>query len=170
VGDVVVDHPKTRFIAFIRSKESDSESTNARQGFMKAKSGSARGCRDGRQDAIIVAGDANLDDAATGVVQSAFGYQGQKCSACSRAVMTPRVTIRCWRDCERTEKIKKGDPNDAATNMSAVINEKHSRRITSTSRRARSRVASLDWRWFDGETGFFHRADRHCRREAGRDN
>ncbi|MGO8019900.1 aldehyde dehydrogenase family protein, partial [Rhizobium leguminosarum] len=79
----------------------------------------------GGKDAIIVADDANLDDAATGVVQAAFGFQGQKCSACSRAIIDARVYDRMLEKiAEQTQKIKMGDPNDGATNMSAVINEK----------------------------------------------
>ena len=41
----------------------------------------------GGKDAIIVDADTDLDDAAAGVVASAFGFQGQKCSACSRAII-----------------------------------------------------------------------------------
>ena len=45
----------------------------------------------GGKDAIVVAADANLEEAATGIVQSAFGFQGQKCSACSRAIIDAQV-------------------------------------------------------------------------------
>jgi RHH-type proline utilization regulon transcriptional repressor/proline dehydrogenase/delta 1-pyrroline-5-carboxylate dehydrogenase len=45
----------------------------------------------GGKNAVIVDDDADLDEAVRGVVQSAFGYQGQKCSACSRVIVLPRV-------------------------------------------------------------------------------
>ena len=45
----------------------------------------------GGKDAIIVDREADLESAVTGVVQSAFGYQGQKCSACSRAIVDDPV-------------------------------------------------------------------------------
>ena len=45
----------------------------------------------GGKDAIIVDGEADLESAVAGVVQSAFGYQGQKCSACSRAIVDESV-------------------------------------------------------------------------------
>ena len=45
----------------------------------------------GGKDAIIVDREADLDSAVAGVVQSAFGYQGQKCSACSRAIVDDPV-------------------------------------------------------------------------------
>src|SRR6185295_19168473 len=68
----------------------------------------------GGKDAIIVADDADLDEAATGVVQSAFGFQGQKCSACSRAIIDARVyEPMLEKIAERTEKIKLGDPTDS---------------------------------------------------------
>ena len=61
----------------------------------------------GGKDAIIVADDANLDEAATGVVQAAFGFQGQKCSACSRAIIDAKVyEPMLEKIAEHTERIK----------------------------------------------------------------
>src|SRR6266699_745952 len=92
VGDVVVDHPKTRFVAFTGSKEIglriNERAAKVHDGQIWIKRIIAEM---GGKDAIIVADDANLDDAATGIVQSAFGFQGQKCSACSRAIVDARV-------------------------------------------------------------------------------
>ena len=48
----------------------------------------------GGKNAIIVDDDADLDEAVHGVVASAFGYAGQKCSACSRAIVLERSTTR----------------------------------------------------------------------------
>ena len=45
----------------------------------------------GGKDAIIVDEEADLDSAVEGVAQSAFGYQGQKCSACSRAIVSEKI-------------------------------------------------------------------------------
>src|SRR5687767_11377033 len=79
----------------------------------------------GGKDAIIVADDADLEDAATGVVQAAFGFQGQKCSACSRAIIDAKVyDSMLEKIVDRTAKIKLGEPNEPGVNMSAVINEK----------------------------------------------
>src|SRR5260221_14271192 len=79
----------------------------------------------GGKDAIIVADDANLNEAAAGVVQSAFGFQGQKCSACSRAIIDARVyDPMIEKIAALTAKIKVGDPTDKGTTMSAVINDK----------------------------------------------
>jgi len=92
VGDVIVDHPKTRYVAFTGSKEVglriNERAAKVHEGQIWIKRVVAEM---GGKDAIIVADDANLDEAATGVVQSAFGFQGQKCSACSRAIIDAQV-------------------------------------------------------------------------------
>src|SRR5437660_2611863 len=92
VGDVVVDHPRTRFVAFTGSKEVglriNERAAKTQDGQIWIKRVIAEM---GGKDAIIVDADTDLDDAAQGVVQSAFGFQGQKCSACSRAIIDARV-------------------------------------------------------------------------------
>jgi 1-pyrroline-5-carboxylate dehydrogenase len=90
-------------------------------------------------------------------VQAAFGFQGQKCSACSRAIIDARVYDQMLEKiAERTEKIKLGDPNDGATSMSAVINEKAFKTINDYIEKGKSdggRV--LAGGGSDGEQGFF---------------
>src|SRR5260370_32058775 len=126
VGDVVVDHSKTRFIAFTGSKEVglriNERAAKTQPGQLWIKRVVAEM---GGKDAIIVAADANLEEAATGVVQSAFVYQGQKCSACSRAIIDAKVyDPMIEKIAERVAQIKVGDPSERAITMSAVINEK----------------------------------------------
>jgi 1-pyrroline-5-carboxylate dehydrogenase len=126
VGDVVVDHPRTRYVAFTGSKEIglriNERAAKHQEGQVWIKRVVAEM---GGKDAIIVDADTDLDDAATGVVQSAFGFQGQKCSACSRAIIHSDVyEPMLERIAARTEKLKLGDPTDGATNLSAVINQK----------------------------------------------
>jgi 1-pyrroline-5-carboxylate dehydrogenase len=158
VGDVVVDHPRTRFIAFTGSMEIglriNERAAKVHEGQLWIKRVVAEM---GGKDAIIVADDANLDEAATGVVQSAFGFQGQKCSACSRAIIDARVYDRMLEKiAERTATIKTGAPDDAATNMSAVINEKAFKTINDyieKGKREGGRVISGGGS--DGEQGFF---------------
>jgi len=111
----------------------------------------------GGKDAIIVADDADLDEAATGVVQSAFGFQGQKCSACSRAIIDAKVYDEMVEKIvDRTSKIKLAAPSDASTTMSAVINEKAFKTINSYIEKGKSeggRVVAGGGS--DGEQGFF---------------
>jgi 1-pyrroline-5-carboxylate dehydrogenase len=126
VGDVVVDHPRTRYVAFTGSKEIglriNERAAKHQEGQIWIKRVVAEM---GGKDAIIVDADTDLDDAATGVVQSAFGFQGQKCSACSRAIIHADVYDEMLeRIAARTEKLKLGDPTDNATGLSAVINQK----------------------------------------------
>jgi 1-pyrroline-5-carboxylate dehydrogenase len=67
--------------------------------------------------------DADFDAAVEGVAVSAFGFQGQKCSACSRAIVDERIYDKFLdRLKARVEKIQVGDPAENA-NMGAVINE-----------------------------------------------
>jgi 1-pyrroline-5-carboxylate dehydrogenase len=158
VGDVVVDHPKTRYVAFTGSKEVglriNERAAKVHDGQLWIKRVVAEM---GGKDAIIVAEDADLDEAATGVVQSAFGFQGQKCSACSRAIIDERVyDTMLDKIAERTAKIKLADPSDPSTSMSAVINEKAFKSINSyieTGKSEGGRV--LAGGGSDGEQGFF---------------
>jgi 1-pyrroline-5-carboxylate dehydrogenase len=77
----------------------------------------------GGKDAIIVDSEADVDSAVEGVAQSAFGYQGQKCSACSRAIVDEKVYDQFVEKLKtRVAKINVGDPTENAT-MCAVINE-----------------------------------------------
>jgi 1-pyrroline-5-carboxylate dehydrogenase len=158
VGDVVVDHPKTRYVAFTGSKEIglriNERAAKVNEGQIWVKRVVAEM---GGKDAIIVADDANLDDAATGIVQAAFGFQGQKCSACSRAIIDAKVyEPMLEKIAERTQQIKVGDPRDSGTSMSAVINEKAFKTIKSYIEMGKTeggRVVAGGGS--DGEQGFF---------------
>ena len=158
VGDVIVDHPKTRYVAFTGSKEVglriNERAAKVHEGQIWIKRVIAEM---GGKDAIIVAEDANLDDAATGVVQSAFGFQGQKCSACSRAIIDARVyDTMVEKIADRTSKLKLAPPTDQSTNLSAVINDKAFKTINSYIEKGKSeggRVVAGGGS--DGEQGFF---------------
>ncbi|HYF50133.1 MAG TPA: L-glutamate gamma-semialdehyde dehydrogenase [Planctomycetota bacterium] len=88
VGAHMVTHPDVNLIAFTGSREVglwiNAEAAKTRQGQQGVKKVI---CEMGGKNAIIVDDDADLDEAVLGVVQSAFGYAGQKCSACSRAIV-----------------------------------------------------------------------------------
>jgi 1-pyrroline-5-carboxylate dehydrogenase len=129
-GRAVVAHPQTRFIAFTGSKAVGLEiheraaKTQPGQIFIKRTI-----LEMGGKDSIIVESDCNLDAALDGVVASAFGFNGQKCSACSRAIVADDIyDVFCDRLQERVAKIKTGDP---AENFytGPVISEKAYRKI-----------------------------------------
>jgi 1-pyrroline-5-carboxylate dehydrogenase len=79
----------------------------------------------GGKDAIVVDSDADLDAAAVAVSASAFGLQGQKCSACSRAIVVESVyDAFVEKLLPVVGRIRTGDTRDASNTMGPVINEK----------------------------------------------
>ncbi len=92
IGDVLVEHPKTRFVSFTGSRDVglriNELAAKPRKGQIWIKRVVAEM---GGKDAIIVDREADLESAVAGVVQSAYGYQGQKCSACSRAIVDAAI-------------------------------------------------------------------------------
>jgi len=125
-GEAMVTHPKTRFISFTGSKgvglHINEEAAKTREGQIWIKRVVAEM---GGKDAIIVADDADLDAAASGAVSAAFGFQGQKCSACSRLIVDEKVHDELMtRIVDLTGKLKLGPPAQADTNVAAVINKR----------------------------------------------
>ena len=113
-GAAVVAHPQTRFIAFTGSKKVGLEihesaaKTQPRQRFIKRTI-----LEMGGKDSIIVDRDCDIDAAVEGVVLSAFGFSGQKCSACSRAIVDSAIyETFVDRLAKRVGTIKQGDPAD----------------------------------------------------------
>jgi 1-pyrroline-5-carboxylate dehydrogenase len=132
VGDTVVDHPLTRYVAFTGSKEIglriNERAAKVHKGQLWIKRVVAEM---GGKDAIVVDADTDYDEAAAGVVAAAFGFQGQKCSACSRAIIVGEAYEPVLqRIIERTAQLKVGDPSKPSTSMSAVINQKAFKSIT----------------------------------------
>jgi len=77
----------------------------------------------GGKNPAIVSRHANLEDAATGIVRSAFGLQGQKCSACSRVfIEEPVYDELVERIVALTNKLGIGDPTERRVNMGPVVN------------------------------------------------
>jgi 1-pyrroline-5-carboxylate dehydrogenase len=129
-GSAVVEHPQTRFITFTGSKavglqiHRAAAQTQPGQKFIKRTI-----LEMGGKDSIIVAADCDLDAAVEGVALGAFGFNGQKCSACSRAIVDESIYDRFLdRLLARVAQIKVGDP---AENCFAgpVINERAHRRV-----------------------------------------
>ncbi|MGH9589560.1 MAG: L-glutamate gamma-semialdehyde dehydrogenase [Terracidiphilus sp.] len=123
-GDAIVAHPKTRFIAFTGSKavglEINQRAARVQPGQLWIK---RTILEMGGKDAIVVCSDADLDAAVEGVVASAFGYSGQKCSACSRAIVeAPLYDAFLERLRERVAALTLGDPA-SNRNLGPVINQ-----------------------------------------------
>lgn len=125
-GEAMTTSPKTRFISFTGSKgvglHINEVAAKPREGQIWIKRVIAEM---GGKDAIVVADDADLDAAATGVVQAAFGFQGQKCSACSRLIVDEKVHDELLEKVVAlTENLNVGQPTEGDTNVAAVINKK----------------------------------------------
>src|SRR6185437_330807 len=92
IGDTLVSHAKTRFISFTGSRDVGLHINELAAKPQKGQIWIKRVVAEmGGKDAIIVDGDCDLDAAVEGVAVSAFGYQGQKCSACSRAIVDETI-------------------------------------------------------------------------------
>jgi 1-pyrroline-5-carboxylate dehydrogenase len=125
VGDVLVQHPKTRFIAFTGSRDVglriNELAAKAQPGQIWIKRVIAEM---GGKDAIIVDADSDLDKAVDGVLASAFGYQGQKCSACSRAIVDAQVYDEFVEQlAAKAKSLTMGPGDDPGNYMGPVISE-----------------------------------------------
>jgi len=123
-GEALVTNPKTRYIAFTGSKEAglriSEQAAKKQDGQMWIK---RTVLEMGGKDAIIVDEEADLDAAVEGVAVSAFGYQGQKCSACSRAIVSEKLYDKFLEKLiPRVQKIKVGPVDSADNYMGPVIN------------------------------------------------
>ncbi len=125
VGDVIVQHPKTRFVAFTGSRDVglriNELASKAQPGQIWIKRVIAEM---GGKDAIIVDADCDLEKAVEGVAVSAFGYSGQKCSACSRAIVDAKVYDTFVEKLQaRVAKITVGESEKLDHYMGPVISE-----------------------------------------------
>ncbi len=132
VGEPLVVHPRTRFVSFTGSKD-----VGLRINELAAKPQPGQiwikrvVAEMGGKDSIVVDADANLEEAAAGVVAAAFGFQGQKCSACSRAIVVEDVYDRFLEVLKKTTEaqVKPGDVEDPSVNFGPVINQRAQQKI-----------------------------------------
>jgi 1-pyrroline-5-carboxylate dehydrogenase len=122
-GNTIVAHPKTRFIAFTGSKPVGLEIHELAAKTQPGQIWIKRTVLEmGGKDSILVCADADIDAAADGVVAAAFGFSGQKCSACSRAIIEAPVYdafVEAVR--QRVAKLTVGDPTENH-NLGPVVN------------------------------------------------
>lgn len=131
VGDALVANPRTRFVAFTGSKDVGlhiheiAAKPNPSQRWVKRTV-----LEMGGKDSILVDSEADLELAASGVAASAFGYQGQKCSACSRAIVVDTVYDAFLEKLAgEVDKIPVGPPENPESAMGPVINERAKKTI-----------------------------------------
>ncbi len=125
VGEGLCAHPRTRFIAFTGSRDVGVRLNTVAAAVAPGQIWLKRVVAEmGGKDFIIVDEAADLDDAAAAVAGSAFGYQGQKCSACSRAIVHHKVyDAFVAKLIPRVEVLTVGPPRDPKVAMGPVINE-----------------------------------------------
>ncbi len=132
VGEAMVTDPRTRFISFTGSK-----AVGLRINELAAKTPPGQRwikrvvAEMGGKDAIVVADDADLDAAVQGVVAAAYGFTGQKCSACSRAIVDARVyDAFLAKLVPAVRALRVGDPADPDTFMGPVVNQKAADKVS----------------------------------------
>ncbi len=132
VGAALVEHPDVAIIAFTGSR-SVGLAINRRAAEVSATSTKQVKrviVEMGGKNAIIIDDDADLDEAVVGVVKSAFGYQGQKCSACSRVIVLDAVyDAFLARLIEATRSLQVGPAEDPSARVGPVIDAEARDRI-----------------------------------------
>lgn len=132
IGDALIENPRTRFIAFTGSREVGLRIHELAARPQKGQIWLKRTILEmGGKDAVVVDETADLDSAAEGIVASAFGFQGQKCSAGSRAIIVEQVYDEVLQKVlERAKKLSLGDVTKPETYMGPVIDQNAFQKIT----------------------------------------
>jgi RHH-type transcriptional regulator, proline utilization regulon repressor / proline dehydrogenase / delta 1-pyrroline-5-carboxylate dehydrogenase len=130
IGQHLVDHKDVHMIAFTGSREVGlriwKSAGETREGQMELK---RVVCEMGGKNAVIVDSDADLDEAIVDTIYSAFGYQGQKCSACSRLIVLEENYERVVkRLVEAAASLRVGNPETPGIMVGPVIDETAYRR------------------------------------------
>jgi 1-pyrroline-5-carboxylate dehydrogenase len=126
IGDILVSHPLTRFISFTGSKEVGLHINELAAKHQPGQKWIKRVVAEmGGKDSIVIDDEINsIDDAVADVVSAAFGFQGQKCSACSRVIVSEKIYDKFLE--KLVAKAKHITVADSKNNpsMGPVINEK----------------------------------------------
>ncbi len=125
VGNALVDHPRTRFVAFTGSME---VGVGIHERAAKISSGQVWIKRTvlemGGKNAVVVDREADLDAAAEGVVTSAFSFQGQKCSAGSRAIIDEAIYDEFVdKLVDGAKRLQVGNPTEVSVDLGPVIDK-----------------------------------------------
>jgi len=131
VGDRLVDHPEVDFVLFTGSRAVGLRIVEKAGRTVQGRKSVKRTVVEmGGKNAILIDADADLDQAIPAVITSAFGYQGQKCSACSRVIVHADCYDRFLaRLCEAVRGLTVGPPEDPANGIGPVIDAAAKERI-----------------------------------------
>ena len=151
LGNGLVYHPDIDMIAFTGSKDVGLRLTRKAGQLMKKAI-----VETGGKNAIIIDADADLDEAITHVIRSSFGYQGQKCSACSRLIVLEEIYDRLIERLKTAaESIVLGPTENPENFMGAVISEEAAEKINDLITKAKSDGAKVIVERFIGGEGYF---------------
>lgn len=159
VGDFLVEHKDTRFISFTGSKAVgigiNEKAAKVAPGQLWLK---RVVLEMGGKDFIVVDEDADFHDAVLQVVNSAFGFQGQKCSACSRAIVHTKL-YKKFVDAvaAETEKRTMGNTRDHANYMGAVASQKQFKSVSEYIEIGKKEAKLVAGGQTDGKVGNFIR-------------
>ncbi|HXP34257.1 MAG TPA: L-glutamate gamma-semialdehyde dehydrogenase [Chthoniobacterales bacterium] len=131
MGAHLVDHKDVDLIAFTGSREVGlriwESAGKTREGQRELKRVI---CEMGGKNAVIIDADADLDEAIVDTIYSAFGYQGQKCSACSRLIILEEIYPRAMeRLLNAAASLRVGNPEEPGITVGPVIDGTAYKRI-----------------------------------------
>ena len=132
IGDALIENPQVRFIAFTGSRDVGLRINELAAKHKPGQRWLKRTILEmGGKDAVVVDETADLEAAASGIVASAFGFQGQKCSAGSRAIIVDKVYDQVLQKVvEKTKQLSMGDVTDPNTYMGPVVDQNAMSKIT----------------------------------------
>jgi 1-pyrroline-5-carboxylate dehydrogenase len=132
IGDALIENPQVRYIAFTGSREVGLRINELAAKPRKGQRWLKRTILEmGGKDAVVVDETADLESAASGIVASAFGFQGQKCSAGSRAIIVDQVYDQVLQKViEKTKQLSMGDVTQPETLIGPVVDENAMKKIT----------------------------------------
>lgn len=157
IGDFIVKHPKTRFISFTGSKAVGQDIYENAAKVQKGQIWLKRVIAEmGGKDAILVDDGVDADMAAEAIVKSAFGFSGQKCSACSRAIIHENMYDKVVKLIkEKTDKITVGNPENFNNNMGPVNDKLAFKKISEYIEVGKKEGKLLVGGTADDQTGYF---------------
>jgi RHH-type proline utilization regulon transcriptional repressor/proline dehydrogenase/delta 1-pyrroline-5-carboxylate dehydrogenase len=131
VGPLLIEHPEVDLICFTGSRDVGLHIIQTAAKVVPGQRNVKKViCEMGGKNAVIIDSDADLDEAVKGVLYSAFGFSGQKCSACSRAIIVgDAYEIFLKRLCEATKDIAVDRPREPFTYVGPLIDQDAQQRV-----------------------------------------
>jgi len=159
LGDYLVGHPRTRFISFTGSHEVGIHINEVGAKVQPGQRWLKRVIAEmGGKDAIVVDRSADVEQAVAGITASAFGFQGQKCSACSRVIADAAIYDEVvQRVARRAEELRVGPPQLYESDMGPVADASQFKKVAEYVEIGRREARLLAGGELDDSVGYFVR-------------